>query len=307
MWVLEQVDRLPLATRKHLEMMGSGDPSAPKSATLNATCSKLVIDADGSAPKLLKVNEPGGDVGYVLTRAGAALLERSPSMRPPKHRSPDEWWRESVVSIGDKIRAHTRLTTDLAVLLRPEGTVETEFEARRRRPSQVFQPDRYEQETLTRRPDLMVQAASNLWAVEIERSEKGGYESGDSRYVDLVVKHAAGRFQLGGPMTEVTGVWYVVNDRRDAVGAQRSKVADAVVRGVFDGAEQSTGDLLVVVDPLPLDEIAACKFLHREPRGLPRVEVTVGCQAAGAVCGVMMVSYSMGVNRPRRAWRRRRW
>jgi alkanesulfonate monooxygenase SsuD/methylene tetrahydromethanopterin reductase-like flavin-dependent oxidoreductase (luciferase family) len=38
--------------------------------------------------------------------------------------------------------------------------------------------------------------------------------------------------------------------------------------------------------------------------GLPRVEVTVGSQAAGAVCGFMMVSYSMGVNRPRRTWRR---
>jgi hypothetical protein len=32
-----------------------------------------------------------------------------------------------------------------------------------------------------------------------------------------------------------------------------------------------------------------------------------GGQAAVAVCGVMMISNSMGVNRPRRAWRRRRW
>ena len=41
--------------------------------------------------------------------------------------------------------------------------------------------------------------------------------------------------------------------------------------------------------------------------GLPRGEVTVVGQAAVAVWGVMIISYSMGVNRPSRAWRRRRW
>lgn len=46
---------------------------------------------------------------------------------------------------------------------------------------------------------------------------------------------------------------------------------------------------------------------EHDREGLPRVEVTVGSQAAGAVCGVMMASYSTGVNRPRRVWRRRRW
>ena len=49
------------------------------------------------------------------------------------------------------------------------------------------------------------------------------------------------------------------------------------------------------------------RLLHVCELGLPRGEVTVVSQAAVAVCGVMMVSYSMGVNRPRRAWRRRRW
>lgn len=61
-------------------------------------------------------------------------------------------------------------------------------------------------------------------------------------------------------------------------------------------------DVLTTVGP-GVDASIVARLLE----GLPRAEVTVGSQAAGAVWVVMMVSYSMGVNRSRRAWRRRRW
>ncbi len=93
-------------------------------------------------------------------------------------------------------------------------------------------------------------------------------------------------FRAGWDFPPRSGPWGVVSPRTCGKCPMTATVWWAVTLDGYDQAQLSTQQ---------------CEGDCRTDR------LQLGCQAARATVGFMMVSYSMGVNRLRRACRRRRW
>lgn len=265
-WVLEQIDELPLATGEHLGVVSALLRGPAEKPTIYALCRELRQARGDEPPFLHAVTEPGGSIGYILTRAGVSALDPTRRTKPPRGVDGATWWSEPVVSATERTLPHIRLTTDLAVVLMGVGRTSTEFSARRKNPGQLFRVDWEADTSRARRPDLFVDVDGNRWVVEIERSEKGNDEDGKAKYTELVMKHMAGMYAYGGLLLGVMGAWYLTNDRQDLRLSRRSLVGDRLVRGVYAAAEKAARDVLYVVQPAPLDEIAGLRVSERLTR-----------------------------------------
>lgn len=335
-WVVDQVGRYPLATLRHLErvsdhQLNAGfDPEPPQRSTIGSLLTEL-REPTYDRPRLLVPvdGEPGGATGYVLSFAGLAEWI-SPGARLLGCGDDVDFERESEPSVEvlGRTRPHTRLTTDLGVVMLPIGEVVTEYEVQllaRKKPEtdqeedseSADPPSSFRTEidddlkAPTRRPDLMVRLGDYDWAVEVERTAKGGTaldpsgegwtSTGEERYRVLARKHAQGGFAISRGATYVGGAWYLTNHTEPSKpGSRRRTIADRVVAGVFDAADDVNDDLLLLVDPLPLDYIAARPFPKRMEllkqavdRALPTLRYFSGFPEPEPESEVIMTGYLM--------------
>jgi hypothetical protein len=107
------------------------------------------------------------------------------------------------------------------------------------------------------RPDLVVRIGSVTWIVDVERTAKRRDAEGLSRYTRLAQLVGAGQASLGAPL-EFGGWWYLAQSN-----AHDATVVSAILRGLFEGIASLDRDLLLVVQPWDINELARCDAADR--------------------------------------------
>lgn len=234
-WVAEQLVRLRVASAGQLVELASRQPDGP-SRTAIIMALRHLSGLSGAPPLVVSVPAGGREVGYVVTEAGRAVIAGD-----------CDWSDIDEDSHAPGVGVHEQWVADVGVLWEAVGHVITEYE---------IAP-----EDNRARPDLLALDRGAWWAVEVERTVKGS-EAGVPRYVVLARAYAANN--VAAPHVAPCGVWYLANSANERY---RRRIAEGVVRGVFDAVTVDDGhDLLVVVDPVDLDRIAALRFQDRKRR-----------------------------------------